>query len=119
MNQNVGQFRGGERDVERGQPRPRFKHAVIGFEKPVAVHAEKCDAIAWFDAGFAQSTGEPAGTLRKLRVSKAMLAAHNGCAARVLLLRVAQATDWSEGNVHRFSRAIKRSALHPRPTHGQ
>jgi hypothetical protein len=66
----------------------------------MAIAAEESDAIARPDAGFAQSTGETADSLGHLRVGEAVVIADDGGAARILLRRVTQKTQWREWNVH-------------------
>ncbi len=66
----------------------------------MAIAAEESDAIAGLDAGLAQSAGETADAVGHLRVGIPIVIADDSDAARILLRRVAQETQWREWNIH-------------------
>jgi len=59
----------------------------------VAISAEESDAITALNASLVQSACKARDTIGKLSVGEALIAAHNGLALRILLLRVAQETN--------------------------
>ena len=98
--EDVAEFAGREADIERKQNGAGFEDAVIRFEQAMAIAAEESDAIAGLNASLAQSTGETADSFGHLRVGEAVVIADDGGAARILLRRVTQETQWREWNIH-------------------
>ena len=62
----------------RKQDGAGVEDTVVGFEQTVAVHAEKRDAIAGFDAGGAQRAREKSGTMGESLVGESQIAANDG-----------------------------------------
>ncbi len=98
--QNVGQFPRSEPEVQREQHRAGFQYAVIRFEKPMAIQAEKCNPVARFHPRFAQSAGETAGTFSELRVRETTVSANHGCLIGELLFGITQKSYGGKRNIH-------------------
>src|SRR5579864_7335670 len=114
--QNVGQFPRSEPEVQREQHRAGFQYAVIRFEKPMAIQAEKCNPVARFHPRFAQSTGETAGTFTELCVSETTVSTNHGRLSRELLFGISQESYGGKRNIHGFiSPLTRRTDLHPPP----
>jgi hypothetical protein len=100
--QYVGQFPRSEPEVQREQHSAGFQYAVIRFEKPMAIQAEKCNPVARFHPRFAQSAGETAGAFTELRVSETTVSTNYGGLAGELLLGISQESYGSKRNIHGF-----------------
>ncbi len=102
--QDVDELLRGQPHIQRKEHGTGFENTVVGFEQPVAIHAEKCNAVPWLDNGILQRTAQPGGTVRKFRVRKSLVPAHYGSPMRILLFGVSQAPQRCERDVHGVAR---------------
>src|SRR5260370_40196782 len=100
MIQDVSEFLGCETNVERKQHGAGFENTIISFEQPVAIQAEKCDAVSRRDASILQRTAQPRSAIGKFPVSKPLVPTYHGSPMRILLFRISQAPQRCEGTIH-------------------
>src|SRR5260370_2212508 len=76
--QDVDELLRGQPHIQRKQHGAGFENTVVSFEQPMAIHAEKRNAVTRHHASFLQRAAQPRGTVRKLRVGKSLVPAYYG-----------------------------------------
>src|SRR5262249_301295 len=93
--QDVGQLLGGETYVQRQKDRACFENAIVTFQQAVTITAQEGHAVAWLNSQLPQGSGQAGSPFGKFRVAKPLLTTHDGGLARILLVCVAQKSNWS------------------------
>jgi hypothetical protein len=102
--QNVSEFLRPKPRIQWKQYGAGFYNAVVGFEKPVAIQAQKCDPVTALHPSVSQSAGKAGDPICQLSVCEPAISTHNCGLVGVLLLRIAEESYWGQGNIHYLSR---------------